>query len=55
MCIGSTFATMELVLVLATIRQRYRVELTSTEMPRPVPRVGLQPDRPIRFRLVEAG
>jgi cytochrome P450 len=52
MCIGSTFATMELVLALATIRQRCRLELTSAERPRAVAMVGLHPDRPIRLRLV---
>ncbi len=54
MCIGSHFATMELVLALATIRQRYRFELTSDDLPKPVARVALNPDRPILLRMVPA-
>jgi cytochrome P450 len=54
MCIGSTFATMELVLALATIRQRYRWQLLSDDPPQPVARVALNPDRPIPLRLVAA-
>ena len=53
MCIGSTFATMELVLGLATLRARYRLELVSRESVVPTPRISLQPDRQILMRLVE--
>lgn len=52
MCIGSTFATMELVLGLATLRARYRVELLSAEPVAAVPHISLQPERPILARLV---
>lgn len=52
-CIGSTFATMELVLGLATLRARYRLELVTREAALPTPRISLQPDRRILMRLVE--
>lgn len=50
-CIGRGFATLEAVLVLASVLQRYRLELTDH---RPVfvrPRITLAPARPIRVRL----
>ena len=52
MCIGMSFANLELMLALPMIHQRYRFELTSTDEPRPVPIVALNPDRPIRLRMV---
>lgn len=51
-CVGMGFALMELVLALATIRQRARIELAGTQEALPVPRISLQPDRPILLRLV---
>jgi cytochrome P450 len=50
-CIGRGFATLEAVLVLASVLQRFRLELTDH---RPVfarPRITLAPARPIRVRL----
>lgn len=49
-CIGAAFAMQEAVLVLAAIRQRFRLEMVSPEDVRAVPTVALQPDRPIRLR-----
>jgi cytochrome P450 len=49
-CIGAAFAMQEAVLVLAAIRQRFRLEVVSPEDVRAVPTVALQPDRPIRLR-----
>jgi PHYB activation tagged suppressor 1 len=51
MCIGGTFANLELMLAVAMIRQRYRLQTTSAEVPRPVPILTLNPDRPISLRL----
>jgi cytochrome P450 len=50
-CIGNTFALMELPLVLATIAQRFRFALTPGLDVRPRPQLTLQPDRPIQLRL----
>jgi cytochrome P450 len=50
-CIGRGFATLEAVLVLASVLQRFRLELSDH---RPVfarPRITLAPARPIRVRL----
>jgi cytochrome P450 len=49
-CIGAAFATQEAVLALASIRQRFRLELVSSDDIHAVPTVTLQPDRPIRLR-----
>jgi cytochrome P450 len=54
MCIGGSFANLELMLAIAMIRQRYRLQTTSAEIPRPVPIVTLNPDRPISLRLTSA-
>lgn len=54
-CIGASFANLELILALATMRRRFRFEPTSAEEARPVPIVTLQPDRPIRLRLAAPG
>lgn len=53
-CMGMAFANLELVLALATIRRRYRLEPTSHDEARPVPIVALNPDRPIRLRLIRS-
>lgn len=50
-CIGAAFASLELALVLATLRRRFRFELTSSDEVQAVPIVALHPDRPIRLRL----
>jgi cytochrome P450 len=43
-CIGSEFAQLEIALVLTTIAQRFRIELSDpTHVPRPVPVLTLQP------------
>ncbi len=50
-CIGNTFALMELPLVLATIAQQYRFSLPPGPPVLPKPQLTLQPDRPIRLKL----
>lgn len=50
-CIGQAFARLELMIALATLRQLYRFELVSGDDVRPIPRLALQPDRPITARL----
>jgi cytochrome P450 len=52
MCIGGTFANLELMTTIPMIRQRFSLRLVSREAPRPVPIVTLNPDRPIRMRVV---
>jgi cytochrome P450 len=50
-CIGNTFALMELPLVLATIAQRFRFSLPPGPPVLPKPQLTLQPDRPILLKL----
>lgn len=50
-CIGSAFAELETVLVLATIARRFRLELTARGMPAPVAQVTLRPGRNLPMRL----
>jgi cytochrome P450 len=50
-CIGNTFALMELPLVLATIAQRFRFTLNPGPAVLPKPQLTLQPDRPILLKL----
>jgi cytochrome P450 len=50
-CVGQSFAELETVLVLASIAQRYRLELTAAGMPRPSAAVTLRPG-PLRMRLL---
>jgi cytochrome P450 len=50
-CIGNTFATMEAVLVLATIAQRFRVSLTSGQAVIPAPFITLRPEPGIRVHV----
>lgn len=50
-CIGNTFALMELPLVLATIAQRFRFSLPPGPPVLPRPQLTLQPNRPIQLRL----
>jgi cytochrome P450 len=54
MCIGGSFANLELMITIPTIRQRYRLTPVSTDQPRPVPIITLNPDRPIYLRLQPA-
>lgn len=51
MCIGASFANLELMLSLPMIGRRFTLEPTSGDRPRPVPKVALNPDRPILLRL----
>ena len=51
-CIGNGFATMEAVLLLATIAQRFRLTLEPGQRIRPVPYVTLRPEPGPRMRLV---
>jgi cytochrome P450 len=51
-CIGNQFALTEMMLVIASTVQRYRIELDSTEPVAPKPLITLGPDKPIRIRLV---
>jgi cytochrome P450 len=50
-CIGNTFALMEVNLILATIAQRFRFARTPGPDVQPRPQLTLQPDRPILLRL----
>jgi len=52
-CLGARFATVEAVLVLATLAQRFRLDLGPDEIP---PKTGLtlQPGRPVRATLRSA-
>jgi cytochrome P450 len=49
-CIGQSFAELETVLVLASIAQRFRLELTALGIPKPTAAVTLRPSRlPMRL------
>ncbi len=50
-CIGASFAMLESVLVLAAVRQRFRLAPTFDDEALPVPVLTLQPDRPILLAL----
>ncbi|MHB1426274.1 MAG: cytochrome P450 [Gemmataceae bacterium] len=50
-CIGNTFALMELPLVLATIARRYRFSRLPGPPVMPKPQLTLQPDRPILVKM----
>ncbi len=52
-CVGAQFALTEAVLVLARLLARFRLELVGTGAVLPRGIVTTQPDRPVRFRLVE--
>ena len=47
-CIGTSFAMMEMVLVVATIARRCRLDLVPGEPPALAPAITLRPARPIR-------
>jgi cytochrome P450 len=51
-CIGQSFAELETVLVLASIAQRYRLELTPAGIPRPTANITLRPGRGLYMRLL---
>ena len=51
-CIGNAFATMEAVLVLATIAQRFRLTMEPGQRVTPTPYVTLRPEPGLRMRLV---
>jgi cytochrome P450 len=50
-CIGASFAELEMVIVLASIARRFRLELTAAGIPLPLARVTLQPGRALPMRL----
>ena len=50
-CIGNSFATMEAVLLLATIAQRFRLAMVPGQRVTPTPYVTLRPEPGIRVRL----
>src|SRR5262245_30499850 len=52
-CIGNAFATMEAVLLLATIAQRFRLEIESGQRVTPTPYVTLRPTPGLRVRLAQ--
>jgi cytochrome P450 len=54
-CIGNAFAGMELVLVLATIAQQFRLTLAPDQSVEPHPSATLRPDRHLRVVLCERG
>jgi cytochrome P450 len=51
-CVGTSFAELETVLVLATIARRYRLELTVRGIPAPSANVTLRPGRTLPMRLL---
>jgi cytochrome P450 len=51
-CVGSSFAELETVLVLATIGRRYRLELTAGGLPVPIANITLRPGRNLPMRLL---
>ncbi len=51
-CVGSSFAELETVIVLASIARRYRLELTASELPKPIANVTLRPGRNLPMRLL---
>ena len=52
-CIGDRFATMEAVLILATVARRYRLERTSEAEIVPFPSITLRPEGGVWMRLVQ--
>ena len=50
-CVGSGFASAEMQLVLASVAQRFVLELESGEMPVPLPVVSLPPRNALRMRV----
>jgi cytochrome P450 len=50
-CIGQGFATLEAVLVIAAVLQRFRPELTDARPVYPHPRITLSPGRAVRVRM----
>lgn len=52
-CVGQDFATMEAMLVIATIIRRFKLSLASDESVEPRPVVLLRPASPIRIRLAD--
>lgn len=51
-CVGQSFAELEIVLVLAAIAQRYRLELGVSGLPGPAANVTLRPGRTLPMRLL---
>ena len=51
MCIGSSFASMEAVLVLATLAQHFKLRLTHPEDITPSPTITLRPKNGVKVRL----
>jgi cytochrome P450 len=51
-CIGSAFATMEGVAVLAVLLKAVRLELAEHELPPPLLRITLRPTREIKMRIL---
>ena len=50
-CVGQSFAELETVLVLASIAQRFRLDLTAAGIPKPIAAVTLRPGRmPMRLQ-----
>ena len=50
-CIGNTFATMEAILILATIAQRFRLALVPGQRVTAMPYITLRPEPGIRMRV----
>jgi cytochrome P450 len=51
LCIGNSFATMEAILLLATIAQRFRLDLVPGQRVTPTPYVTIRPEPGVRVRL----
>jgi len=54
-CIGASFATMEAVLVLATIAQRYQIRVAPDSPVEPLPTITLRPKHGIKVVLHQRG
>jgi cytochrome P450 len=52
LCIGNQFALTEMLLVIASAVQRYRVDLATDDPIEPKPLITLGPDKPVRVRFV---
>ena len=50
-CVGQSFATAESILAIASIAQRYQLELVAGEQPHPAPWVGLRPHNGLPMRV----
>jgi cytochrome P450 len=53
LCLGANFASVESVVALAKVHQRYELALVPEQKIKPEPIITLRPDRPILFKITE--